>query len=74
MDAASGTIQIRGGRKVTDAVLINTLKQTNNELKQIRRDLKLMRETLQRMAPPPRELDIPDLETYCEMLEEGEEE
>ena len=58
---------------MTDAVLINTLKQTNNELKQIRRDLKLMRETLQRMAPPPRTLNIPDLETFGEMMEEEEE-
>lgn len=43
-------------------------------LKDMLKEMTLMRKAIQRMAPPPRELDIPDLETYCEMLEEGEDE
>ena len=50
---------------MTDPAVIRVLKDMLKELA-------LLREAIQRMAPPPRELDIPDLETYGEMLEEGE--
>lgn len=53
------------GRDMTDPAAIRVLKDMLKEMT-------LMRKAIQRMAPPPRELDIPDLETYCEMLEEGE--
>ena len=43
-------------------------------LKDMLKEMTLMRKAIQRIAPPPRELDIPDLETFGEMLEEGEEE
>ena len=52
---------------MTDPAVIRVLKDMLKEMT-------LMRKAIQRMAPPPRELDIPDLETYCEMLEEGEDE
>lgn len=43
-------------------------------LKDMLKEMSLMRKAIQRMAPPPRELDIPDLETFGEMLEEEEDE
>jgi len=54
--------------------LVNRHKEHDKNLRRIVREMTLLREAIQRMAPPPRELDIPDLETYCEMLEEGEDE
>lgn len=59
---------------MSDIGLLNTLKETNKGLRRIHRELTLLREAIQRMAPPPSELDIPDLETYGEMLEEAENE
>lgn len=59
---------------MSDTGLLNTLKEINKTLRRIHREATLLREAIQRMAPPPRGLDIPDLETYGEMLEEAEDE